>query len=328
MCKKIFSGLLACLLLAVCLAGCGMSASKGANNIASDAAPGRTGNSYDVVPQENGVYGDMVAEGNTSFSQGAGVQSAPMIPAAVERKIIYTSDVSLSTKEFADTTASLRKTLTQMDGYVESSRFYGTEEDGDRYAELVCRIPAGRYTEFMTAVQAAAIVMEVNENTQDVTAAYVDVQARIDSLTAQKQRLQELLTQAATLEDMLVIESRLSDVQYELESYQRQLNVFDDQIDYSTVTVYVSETRTTHVQQSRFGDRVSGAFSDMWQGLISGSQNFVIGLILALPALVILGGIALVIILAVRRAVKKSRAAAQKPAPQPASAAQTKADDK
>ena len=51
-----------------------------------------------------------------------------------------------------------------------------------------------------------------------MTADYVDVEARLNSLEAQRQRLEELRAQAANLEDLLAIENQLTQVQYQIES--------------------------------------------------------------------------------------------------------------
>ena len=59
---------------------------------------------------------------------------------------------------------------------------------------------------------------------------YLDIEARLDNLTAQRTRLQELQASADALSDLLQIESSLSDVQYQIESYQSQLNWYANQV--------------------------------------------------------------------------------------------------
>ena len=54
-------------------------------------------------------------------------------------------------------------------------------------------------------------------------------------LETEQQRLLELLETAESLDDILTIESRLTEVQYELDSKESQLRTYDNQIDYSTV---------------------------------------------------------------------------------------------
>ena len=51
----------------------------------------------------------------------------------------------------------------------------------------------------------------------------------------------ELLSTAENMEDLLSIESKLSDIRYEIESYESQLRLLDNQIDYSTVHVEIFE---------------------------------------------------------------------------------------
>ena len=79
------------------------------------------------------------------------------------------------------------------------------------------------------------------ENVEDVTLDYVDVESRKKMLETEQQRLLELLETAESLDDILTIESRLTEVQYELDSKESQLRTYDNQIDYSTVYLDINE---------------------------------------------------------------------------------------
>lgn len=82
-------------------------------------------------------------------------------------------------------------------------------------------------------------VTQKNESVEDVTLQYVDVESRKKALETEQERLMELLSSAENMEDLLAIESKLSEVRYELENYGSQLRMLDNQIDYSTVNVDV-----------------------------------------------------------------------------------------
>ena len=73
------------------------------------------------------------------------------------------------------------------------------------------------------------------------------------SLNAYKSLILELLEKAGTVEDIITIEGRLSEVRYQLEAYASQLRTFDNQVDYSTVHINISEVeRETKVEPKTF----------------------------------------------------------------------------
>ena len=85
------------------------------------------------------------------------------------------------------------------------------------------------------------------------------MEARLNSLEAQRQRLEELRAQAGNLEDLLAIENQLTQVQYQIESYTGQKRVLDDQITYSTVNVYLDEVKVLSPTSTSFGSRIAAA---------------------------------------------------------------------
>ena len=72
--------------------------------------------------------------------------------------------------------------------------------------------------------------MSKQESTQDVTSAYVDVEARLKSLKLQEERLYAMMEQAGDLETLLAIQNQLTEVQYQIESYTAQQRTYDDLI--------------------------------------------------------------------------------------------------
>ena len=86
---------------------------------------------------------------------------------------------------------------------------------------------------------------------------------RVSTLEDELERLNELLSQASSMEDILAIESKISDVRYELESYQSQMNTYDNLINYSTVDIYVLEVDVVSAGQ---GDSA-------WEQIQSGFMN-------------------------------------------------------
>ena len=288
--KKMLS-LLAAAALTASLAGCGASKSY-----ASASRPA-------IAEAAEGAYG-VSDDLDTGFNDSG--ESAVLPEASSTRKIIYTSQLDVETRDFDSSHTLLRSTATELGGYLESSSCYGSAENGNRCTDDTYRIPAAHYQEFLNSVGDIGSITYRSEQTEDITSRYVDVQARIDSLEAQRTRLQQLRDQADTLEDLLTIESQLSEVQYQLESYTAQRNLYDDQVDYCTVTVSLSEVQA-YTPVNTFSSRLSGAFGESLHGFVRFWQDLAILLVYALPYLAVLAILAVLLIFAAKRLPRKKR---------------------
>ena len=107
-------------------------------------------------------------------------------------------------------------------------------------------------------------------------------------LETELQRLLELLETAESLDDILTIESRLTEVQYELDSKESQLRTYDNQIDYSTVYLDIDEVvRYTPQEQKGTWERISTGFKENLYSVGNGIKNFFIQFIIHIPSIVV-----------------------------------------
>ena len=90
-------------------------------------------------------------------------------------------------------------------------------------------------------VEDQANVTERSETATDVTLQYSDLESRKKTLTTEQERIWALLEKADTLEAVIALEERLSEIRYQLESMESQLKLYDNQVDYSTVSIHISE---------------------------------------------------------------------------------------
>lgn len=269
-----------------------------------------TGGSAAAVMESNQAQADAAQEVQTvTEASGAGNGQTGLDADALtpqdSRKIIYNATLWLETKDYDQASADLLAAAQQAEGYIQTSEESGSAEKGNRSVFYTLRIPSDRYSEFLSAASQAANLTRRSESTQDVTADYVDLEARLASLEQQRQRLDELAAQAQSLEDLLAIEDQRTQVQYQIESYTGQMNVLKDQIAYSTVEIYLDEVTELTPQSPSFVSRVAAAFRGSWSGFVDVVQELVIGLIYLLPFLVCVAVVAVVVILLARRAAKR-----------------------
>ena len=143
----------------------------------------------------------------------------------------------------------------------------------------------------------------------DVTLTYVATESRIEALQTEQKRLLELMEQAETMSDLLEVEARLTEVRYELESVTTQMNILANQVNYSTVELYIDEVKQyTPVEEETFWQRISSGFMDSLEGIVDGTVDFVVFVLANLPYLVLIAVGVTIVILIIRRKIRKKRA--------------------
>ena len=228
--------------------------------------------------------------GTAVFSEDDAAAAAHSTDSA-SAKIIYTANLSLESKDYDAARAALDAALQAAGGYLESSSEYSGTDDS-RSVSLTYRVPQENYDSFLAAIAEAGNVTYKNQQADDVTAQYLDVETRLENLKAQRTRLQQLQQQADNLSDLLEIESSLTDVQSQIESWQSQMDWYSNQVEQCTVYVSLSEVSTYSPPSEGFGSRIVSAFADGWQNFVDGVQQLAVTLAGAWPVVVIAAAVA------------------------------------
>ena len=295
--RRLFAPLLAFLLIAALFAGC---ASKSYDN-AHDAVakPGS-------APEYSYGYGDLV-----DVKEDASLSTSTSGETPSYQKKIRNLEMNVETEDLDALLSNVENRVNELGGYVEQKEVYR----GSAYAErvfrnayLTLRIPAEQADFFVEKVGEVSNITSTTEDVDDVTLQYVPTDSRITALTTEETRLLELLAKAENMEDLLLIESRLTDVRTELEEYTSQLRIFDNLVNYATIRLRVSEVKEyTPTQEKSFWQRIGSGFMENLKDLGTGLSNFVVFLITSLPYLVPIAVILLLILLAVKAGLKKGK---------------------
>lgn len=270
--KKVLILLLCAALL---LSGCGAGKSSYAAN--EKAYPAETAAAYDT-----GSYD--AASGDS----GSGAE----LPQG--RKFIITMNVDAETDNLDSALNGLNTALAEVSGYIQDQNIYNGSAyySGRRYrsASLTLRIPADSLDEFQADVASLANVTSSSRSSEDVTLQYVDTESRVTALKTEQDRLMELLSQAETMADLLEIESRLTQVRSDLESYTSQLKVLENQVDYATMYLNLSEvTEYTPVAEKTRLQKIGEGFVKSLKDLGNGILDFGVWILVELPYLIVIG---------------------------------------
>ena len=301
--KKYVSLLLALIFLLGLMTGCGGSSTVSKNSAAME----------EIAAEAPAMMADS-ATGSLTSASGGGSSAVPE-----NRKWIITVYMSAETEDLDAMTAALDERITALNGYVEDQHIYnGSAYATRRYrsANLTIRIPAESVDKFTEQVSGIANVISQEKNLEDVTLSYVATESRMTALQTEEARLLELLAQAETMADLLEIEARLSDVRYELERYSSQLRLYDNQVDYATIYLFINEVQEyTPVAEKTVWERIRDGFSSSVKGLKKNIVDTLVWILANSPYLLVWGIViaaACIVVRKVRRSRKaKMSAAAQ-----------------
>lgn len=304
--KRIAAIFLTFALILLCFAGCSSRSLK------TDGAAGNTADAgaYDdassqLVPRDTYENDTEFVTSESPEENLSGGTLPPVGEVSSDRKIIRNADINLETKEFDASIEKLKSIVAELGGYISqaSVSVYNTYYELHS-ANYTVRIPADKFDQFIAYREDVGSVNSTNVWTDDVTDSYYDLEARLESLETKRARLLELLEQAENMENIIALESELSNTIYEIESITGSLNRLNDRIAYSTINVYLDEVRETTESVSlpkTLGERISQQFQNTINGIENFGENFIVWVVGASPVLLILAVVAAVILIIVKR---------------------------
>lgn len=314
--KKALSILLAVLLLTACLTGCGSTAS----DLSSSESESFNGSSFDRGDHNGSSGGDSVYTSEDTADTDFDSESSALlsgIQVDMSEKIIYTAYADVETIDFDGSVEKIYELMEQYNAFLESSyiegksysvEFYGRQSY--RTAQLTIRVPRENFSALTSGLGVLGNVLSVNLYTDNITTSYIDTESRLETYQVEEERLLAMLEKAETVDDMISIEERLSNVRYNIESLTSQLKNWDNQVNYCTVTVNINEVKelTEQLPISRsywqeLGDGLKSTLKDIGN-FFKNTFKFII---VNAPTIIILAAVAIVVILLVKKAAKHKR---------------------
>lgn len=319
--KKRLSLILAVLMAAVILAGC---AKKAAYDNAYGGAPAATnaskssgskldfGYATEDYAMADGDYNADVPGSDLSNTTGTDVA-----PQNTGRKLIKRVNLNIESLEFEQSVGAIESYVSAFGGYVESSSisnsnyyYYNSYNYSSkaRIANYVLRIPSEMLDGFLGQVGNIGNITSQSSSAEDITLSYLDLEARTESLEIQQERLLALLEKAETVDEIISLEDRLSVVRYQIESQRSTLKNYDNLVEYSTVTISLSEVvKITEPEPTTMGERISRGLSDTFYDLGIALEDFAVGFVVNLPYILIWAVIIFVIVFVIVKIVKGSK---------------------
>lgn len=315
--KAVCAGLAVLLLAAGILTGCGRAESSDAykTGTAPVAAPAPSPeNSYTAgtAYKEAGTYDYDAAEEAVAGGSDSGISDlsgagsgALRAPGNAADKLIYSGSIRLQTLEYEKTMKSIHDRIADVGGFVQyedesdgnDTWYYSTPSVSRRYAQIEARIPAEQFETFMDGLKDDGQVMNRHVNVDNISQTYADTEASAEAYRIEQERLLDMMDKAETIEDMIAVEARLSEVEAELNRYKTSLASMDRDVEYSTVSISVNEVReyTEEPDDSTFLSRLKETVKSSWSGFLWFMEGLLHVVIRLLPFIIVIVVIFLIV---------------------------------
>lgn len=234
------------------------------------------------------------ADKATTGAFEAANESPATVPSPIDRKVIRTGDMRYEVRDLDAARAQVLKQVAAFNGHVEGD----DRSDAGSAVNLVLRVrvPADRFDGFIASLSGLGELLDQHISATDVTAQWVDVEARLAAKRKVEERYLAIVDQAKTVTEVLEVERELGNVRAEIESMEAQMRVLRDQVAMSTLTI----TCTKPVARNdRYTPHFGLALREGWNLFL----QFLVAVVHAWPFFLVAGGI--VFWLARRRAARK-----------------------
>ncbi len=201
-----------------------------------------------------------VKEGNNQLS--AAIET-------VDRKVIKNGSLDLLVKSAEQTAKDIQGVAGRLGGFTAGVDIYNVAQDA-KSGNITIRIPAEKFVVAFDEIKKFAVKVErENSSAQDITEQYIDLESRLKNFKAQEAQYLEIMKKAYTIEDILNVSSRLSEVRGQIERLEGQLKYLTSQVEMASISVSLTEEGDVEV------------FGISWRPLYVAKQalrNMIVGL--------------------------------------------------
>lgn len=156
----------------------------------------------------------------------------------IQRKVITTASVSIEVEVVESAIDDVRAIAEGSGGFVEHLSSSGGPER--QRANLTIRVPQAQFAAALDRIEELGEVLSRNIGSEDVSAQFIDLEARLRSSLKEEESLLNLLERAGVVSEVLAIERELFRVRADIERFQGQLNFLERRVDLATISVSLS----------------------------------------------------------------------------------------
>jgi hypothetical protein len=211
-------------------------------------------------------------------------ENASGSPEATIRKLVTNSNLELRSENLDIGVDKLNELIDKYGTYAANISI----RENSRHYTL--KVPALNYKYFLEEVMKLGKIINYNETTEDVTLKYFDLESRLNTKRELIKTYQGYLNKAKTIEEILSVESRIQQLQAEIDDVGRQFRLLSDLIDYSTIRLdLLGPVAVSHYEKDTVWEKI--------KSLASGFGDYVSAILIVLLAIAIYGIPSIIILL-------------------------------
>jgi hypothetical protein len=207
--------------------------------------------------------------------------------------IIRTAGITLTTDDFGNARAALDEILKRHRGYVGELNV-STPTGAGRSFTATLRVPADQLDATMADLRKLGRVEAESQSGQEVTAQYVDLEARLANARHTEERLTDLLQQrTGKLSDVLAFEKEIDRVRGEIERMEAERKNLANQVDFASVSTTVTENFKAQLQLAPVStsSQIHNAAVEGYRTMVEGVVGVILFLFSYGPSILLWGGI-------------------------------------
>ena len=192
-------------------------------------------------------------------------------------KKVYTGYMEMQTLDFDKASGDIDALVKELGGYFQQSSVSNRGNSGYRYGSYTIRIPSAQFDTFLQKAGTLCHLVYSSTGTDDVSETYYDTEARLETARIKLERLQALLAKATSMDDIITIESAISETEWDIENLSGTLRRYDALVDYATIDVELSEVYKLSGQDeavTTFGGRLGQSFVNGLRAVGSALEDF------------------------------------------------------
>lgn len=308
------------LLCSILLTACGSSSYNEMSSIKS-ADSYSSGASYDSYGEVNSAeeYDYADAEGSDALSNTSGDESSLSSETIKKEMLVYTCNMTVDVLNFDEAIVKFKESLDSYGGFVENesysdggsdSRWYSEDQEKWQSYSATVRIPSADYDSFCNSAAELGDLRSKNASVENVSSEYYDLSTTLEIYEAKEERYIALLAEITDDQYAVTVERELTDLQIEIAKIKTRMNEIRTDVAYSFVNIRINEVKEytpEPVQKDTFGQRLLNTLSDTGSNFLIFLEGLLFLIISLFPYLVLIG-IVVFIVIAVRRKIKKRKA--------------------
>ncbi|MDD2984868.1 DUF4349 domain-containing protein [Flavobacterium sp.] len=216
-----------------------------------------------------------------------------------EQKIIKESTLHFETQDLQATYQQVTSAIVKHKAFLQSDT--EGKDYNSIYRNLTVRIPTAAFDAFLADIGKGVAYFDRKEiSAKDVTAEFIDIEARLKAKKILEERYLALLQKANKVSEILEIEKELSIIREEIEAKEGQLNYLQNRVSLSTVNIeFYKKVAQSEDATVSYGSKMWNAVKSGWNGI----SSFFIGLLHIWPFILIL----VALIFVIKRQLKKKK---------------------